>query len=53
MLVCKIFVAAKVLWWIFLKSTYPEQHEISEIELYVVFLIFDTWISKVGTENLD
>jgi hypothetical protein len=50
---CKILIAVKVLWWIFQKSTKPELHSFEEIELYVVVLIFDTWITNLGMKESD
>jgi hypothetical protein len=48
---CKILIAVKVLWWIFEKSTKPELHSFEEIELYVVVLIFDTWITRLDIKE--
>jgi hypothetical protein len=38
------------MWWVFLKFTSPELHSFSEIEAYVVLLIFDMWIIKVDKQ---
>ena len=49
-LVSKIYLGARILWWVFLKFTSPELHSFSEIEVYVVLLIFDMWI---GGQNVE
>lgn len=49
-LIGKIFLGAKILWWIWLKSSNPELHNLSEIEGYLVLLVFDIWI---GGQNVE
>lgn len=49
-LLSKLYLAVRVIWWIFLKFSYPEQHHFDEIEAYVVLLIFDIWI---GGQNIE
>lgn len=48
-LIGKIYLGCRILWWVFLKFTSPELHTFSEIEVYVVLLIFDMWIIKVDS----
>lgn len=48
-LISKIYLGARIMWWVFLKFTSPELHTFSEIEAYVVLLIFDMWIIKVDS----
>jgi len=43
-------LGTRILWWVFLKFTSPELHSFSEIEAYVVLLIFDMWI---GGQNVE
>jgi hypothetical protein len=38
------------MWWVFLKFSAPELHNISEIDVYVVLLIFDIWIGGQSVE---
>jgi hypothetical protein len=33
------------MFWLVQEHNYPELHSISDIEFYLVFLIFDIWIS--------
>lgn len=33
------------MFWLIQEYKYPELHTISDIEFYLVLLIFDTWIS--------
>jgi len=44
LLIIRIFVAFKIILWLFLKGQNPQLHSMSEIEFYVVFLIMDIWI---------
>jgi hypothetical protein len=48
----RIWVGYKVLAWVIAKSFHTELHTISEIEIYLVLIIFDTWIAK-SQESLD
>ena len=48
-LISKIYLGVRIMWWVFLKFTSPELHSFSEIEVYVVLLIFDMWIIKVDS----
>jgi hypothetical protein len=48
----RIWVGYRVLAWVIAKSFHPELHTISEIETYLVVIIFDTWIAK-SQESLD
>jgi hypothetical protein len=53
LIIIRIFVGFKILYWLVQESKYPELHSISDIEFYVVFLIFDIWISlsHIGIET--
>jgi hypothetical protein len=33
------------MFWLIQEYNYPELHSISDVEFYLVFLIFDIWIS--------
>jgi hypothetical protein len=48
----RIWVGYKVLAWVIAKSFHPELHTISEIEIYLVVIIFDIWIAK-SQESFD
>lgn len=50
--IIKILIAAKIVWWLVLQGFEPESHPISEIQGYLVFLIFDTWIIT-SSQNLN
>jgi len=43
-LIGKIYLGTRIMWWVFLKFTSPELHNFNEIDVYVVLLIFDIWI---------
>ena len=45
LIIIRIVVGFKIMVWIAQEYNYPELHSISDVELYLVFLIFDTWIS--------
>jgi hypothetical protein len=45
LIIIRIVIALKILFWMIQEHKYPELHSISEVEFYLVFLIFDTWIS--------
>jgi len=49
-LIGKIYLGARIMWWVFLKFSAPELHNISEIDVYVVLLIFDIWIGGQSVE---
>ena len=42
----RIFLGIQILKWIILKVQNPQLHNISEIELYIVGILFDTWVSS-------
>jgi hypothetical protein len=45
LIIIRIVLALKIMFWLVQEYNYPELHTISEIEFYFVLLIFDTWIS--------
>jgi len=49
-LIAKFYLGIRILWWIFLKFSHPEQHHFDEIEAYVVLLIFDIWVGGQSVE---
>jgi hypothetical protein len=53
LIIIRIFVVFKILVWLVQENRYPELHSMSEIELYLVVLILDTWvaISHVGIDT--
>jgi hypothetical protein len=50
LIICRFWVGFKVLSWIVGKAQSPELHQFSEIELYIVIMIFDSWISSSQSE---
>lgn len=44
-IIARIYIGFKILQWIFSEMKEPQIHSISEIELYLVFVILDVWIS--------
>jgi hypothetical protein len=49
-LIGKIYLGARIMWWVFLKFTTPELHNFNEIDVYVVLLIFDIWVGGQSVE---
>jgi hypothetical protein len=45
LILCRLFVGIKIIYWIIEKINYPQIHSISEIELFLVIVVFDTWTS--------
>lgn len=50
LIICRIYIGVKVLWWLFLEMKAPDLHSVSEIEAYLVFVLFDTWVSSSQTD---
>ena len=50
LILCRFWVGFKILSWIVLEYNLPELHSISEIELYLVIIFFDTWVSLSQTD---
>ena len=50
MILCRFWVGFKILSWIVSEYNLPELHSISEIELYLVIIFFDTWVSLSQTD---
>lgn len=44
----RIYMGFKIALWIYSKSMNPQSHSISEIEVYLVFAVFDTWLNSVS-----
>jgi len=41
----RFYIGIQIVYWIILKIQNPQAHTLSEIELYLVTILFDTWIS--------
>jgi hypothetical protein len=50
LILCRFWVGFRVLSWIVSEYKSPELHSISEIELYLVIIFFDTWVSISQTD---
>jgi hypothetical protein len=50
LILCRFWVGFKILSWIVSEYNLPELHSISEIELYLVVVLFDTWVSLSQTD---
>ena len=50
MILCRFWVGFKIISWIVSEYNLPELHSISEIELYLVIIFFDTWVSLSQTD---
>lgn len=48
-LLAKLYLGFKILVWAIAEVNNPELHNISEIEGYLVFAVFDIWISHSTT----
>ena len=44
-LLAKLYLGFKILIWAIMEVSNPELHSLSEIEGYLVFAVFDIWIS--------
>jgi len=44
-LLAKLYLGFRILYWAILEISNPELHSLSEIEGYLVFAVFDIWIS--------
>ena len=49
LIIIRLFVGFKILLWLFQENRYPDLHSISDIEFYLVFLIFDIWVAISGS----
>jgi len=45
LIIIRIVVGLKIMFWLIQEHNFPELHSISDVEFYLVFLIFDIWIS--------
>ena len=52
LIIVRFIVGVKIMFWLNHEFSYPNQHDISEIEFYLVFLIFDIWIS-MSSSNIE
>jgi hypothetical protein len=50
LILCRFWVGFRVLSWIVSEYNSPELHTISEIELYLAIIFFDTWVSLSQTD---
>ena len=48
-LLAKLYLGFRILIWAIMEITNPELHNLSEIEGYLVFAVFDIWISHSTT----
>jgi hypothetical protein len=48
-LLAKLYLGIRILIWAIMEVSNPELHNISEIEGYLVFAVFDIWISHSTT----
>jgi len=45
LIIIRIVVGLKIMFWLIQEYNYPVLHSISDVEFYLVFLIFDIWVS--------
>lgn len=43
--ILRFYIGIKILYWIILKLQSPQFHSISEIDVFLVSILFDIWIS--------
>jgi hypothetical protein len=48
-LLAKLYLGFRILIWGIMEISNPELHNLSEIEGYLVFAVFDIWISHSTT----
>jgi hypothetical protein len=49
-MIIRFVIGVKVIAWLILRLFTNVPHPISEIEIYLVYIIFDTWILRDTTE---
>lgn len=42
----RLWVGYHIISWLVAESVHPELHSMSEIEFYLVVMVFDGWIAK-------
>lgn len=42
----RLWVGYHIISWLVVESVHPELHSMSEIEFYLVVMVFDGWIAK-------
>ena len=47
--IARFYIGFKIALWIFLKSSNPQSHQLSEIEVFLVFALFDSWMISIST----
>ena len=52
LIVIRLIVGFNIISWLINEFVKPESHSISEIEFYLVFLLFDIWIS-ISNNGID
>jgi hypothetical protein len=52
LIVIRLIVGFNVISWLINEFIKPELHSISDIEFYLVFLLFDIWIS-ISNNGID
>jgi len=52
LIIGRLWIGFTILSWVIKKMITPTLHNISEIEVYLVLMIFDTWIS-ISQNNID
>ena len=52
LIIGRLWIGFTILSWVIKKMIAPTLHNISEIEVYFVLMIFDTWIS-ISQNNID
>jgi hypothetical protein len=52
LIIGRLWIGFTILSWVIKKMMTPTLHNISEIEVYLVLMIFDTWIS-ISQNNID
>ena len=45
LIIIRIVIGLKIMFWLIQEYRHPELHSMSDVEFYLVFLIFDIWIS--------
>lgn len=44
-IILRLYIGFKIIQWIFFEFSQPQIHSISEIEVYLVIILFDSWIN--------
>ena len=48
LIILRIIIAIKIMFWLVQEFKFPEQYSFTDIEFYLILLLFDMWISTTS-----